>query len=114
MSRTCELTGKGVQSGNNVSHANNKTRRKFLPNLCRVTLMSEATGMSYRLRVSAAALRSVETSWWSRRLPAEGWRKRSFSARPPSAQGKSSRRRPNRPLPDQRHLNELGGLAAKR
>ncbi len=60
MSRMCELTGKGVMSGNNVSHANNKTRRKFLPNLCRVTLMSEATGMSYRLRVSAAALRSVE------------------------------------------------------
>ena len=60
MSRMCELTGKGVLSGNNVSHANNKTRRKFLPNLCRVTLMSEVTGQSYRLRVSAAALRSVE------------------------------------------------------
>ncbi|TPW32139.1 50S ribosomal protein L28 [Martelella alba] len=60
MSRTCELTGKGVQSGNNVSHANNKSRRKFLPNLCQVTLMSEVTGQSYRLRISAAALRSVE------------------------------------------------------
>jgi len=47
-------------SGNNVSHANNKTRRRFLPNLCEVTLMSEALGQSFRLRVSANALRSVE------------------------------------------------------
>jgi large subunit ribosomal protein L28 len=60
MSRSCELTGKGVQSGNNVSHANNKTRRKFLPNLCDVTLISDALGQRYRLRVSAAALRTVE------------------------------------------------------
>ena len=60
MSRICDVTGKKPMFGNNVSHANNKTRRKFLPNLCRVTLMSEATGQSYRLRVSAAALRSVE------------------------------------------------------
>ena len=60
MSRSCELTGKGVQSGNNVSHANNRTKRKFLPNLCDVTLISDALGQRYRLRVSAAALRSVE------------------------------------------------------
>jgi large subunit ribosomal protein L28 len=60
MSRACELTGKSVQYGNNVSHANNKTRRRFLPNLCDVTLMSEALGKSFRLRVSANALRSVE------------------------------------------------------
>lgn len=60
MSRACELTGKSVQYGNNVSHANNKSRRRFLPNLCDVTLMSEALGKSYRLRVSANALRSVE------------------------------------------------------
>ena len=60
MSRSCELTGKGVQSGNNVSHANNKTKRRFLPNLCNVTLISDALGQRYRLRVSAAALRSVE------------------------------------------------------
>ncbi len=60
MSRSCELTGKGVQSGNNVSHANNKTKRKFLPNLCNVTLISDALGQRFRLRVSAAALRSVE------------------------------------------------------
>ncbi|QKV20140.1 50S ribosomal protein L28 [Oricola thermophila] len=60
MSRACELTGKSVQSGNNVSHANNKTRRRFLPNLCHVTLMSETMGQSYRFRISAAALRTVE------------------------------------------------------
>ncbi|AGF75095.1 50S ribosomal protein L28 [Bartonella australis AUST/NH1] len=60
MSRTCELTGKTVQYGNNVSHANNKTRRRFLPNLCNVTLISEALQKSYRLRISANALRSVE------------------------------------------------------
>jgi large subunit ribosomal protein L28 len=60
MSRVCELTGKGPMSGNNVSHANNKTRRRFLPNLREVTLSSEALGRSYRLRISAAALRSVD------------------------------------------------------
>lgn len=60
MSRNCELTGKGVMSGNNVSHANNKTRRKFLPNLCNVTLISDALGQRFRMRVSASALRSVE------------------------------------------------------
>ncbi len=60
MSRVCELTGKGPMSGNNVSHANNKTRRRFLPNLNEVTLMSEALGQSYRLRISAHALRSVD------------------------------------------------------
>lgn len=60
MSRACELSGKAVMSGNNVSHANNKTRRRFLPNLVNVTLMSEALGQSYRLRISANALRSVE------------------------------------------------------
>lgn len=60
MSRTCELTGKSVQYGNNVSHANNKTRRRFLPNLCNVTLISETLGQSFNLRISAHALRSVE------------------------------------------------------
>lgn len=60
MSRVCELTGKGVQTGNNVSHANNKTKRRFLPNLCQVTLISDALGQRFRLRVSAHALRSVE------------------------------------------------------
>ena len=60
MSRRCELTGKGVQSGNNVSHANNKNRRKFLPNLVDVTLMSETLDQRVRLRISAQALRTVE------------------------------------------------------
>jgi large subunit ribosomal protein L28 len=60
MARRCELTGKAVLSGNNVSHANNKTRRRFLPNLCAVTLASEALERSVRMRVSAAALRTVE------------------------------------------------------
>ncbi len=60
MSRRCELTGKAVQSGNKVSHSNRKTRRRFLPNLVRVTLISEALERAVRLRVSAAALRSVE------------------------------------------------------
>ena len=60
MSRARELTGKAVQSGNNVSHANNRTRRRFLPNLCNVSLISDALGQRFRLRVSAYALRSVE------------------------------------------------------
>ena len=60
MARRCELTGKGVQTGNNVSHANNKTKRRFLPNLNQVTLASDALNESFRLRVSAHALRSVE------------------------------------------------------
>jgi len=60
MARRCELTGKGVMSGNNVSHANNKSRRKFLPNLCDVTLISDTLGRSFRLKVSAQALRTVE------------------------------------------------------
>lgn len=60
MARRCELTGIGVMSGNNVSHAHNRTRRRFLPNLCQVTLASEAMGQSYRFRISAAALRTVE------------------------------------------------------
>ncbi|MEL6523920.1 MAG: 50S ribosomal protein L28, partial [Pseudomonadota bacterium] len=60
MSRVCELTGKGPMVGNNVSHANNKTKRRFLPNLNDVTLLSESLGRSFKLRISAAALRSVD------------------------------------------------------
>ena len=60
MSRRCELTGKGPMSGNNVSHANNRSKRRFLPNLVDVTLASETTGRAYKLRISAAALRSVD------------------------------------------------------
>jgi len=60
MSRICELTGKGRQVGHNVSHANNKTKRTFLPNLQNVTLLSDALGTGVRLRVSTHGLRSVE------------------------------------------------------
>jgi large subunit ribosomal protein L28 len=60
MSRICELTGKGRLVGNNVSHANNKTKRVFLPNLQNVTLMSEALDRSFKFRVSTHGLRSVE------------------------------------------------------
>jgi large subunit ribosomal protein L28 len=60
MSRRCELTGKGVMTGNRVSHAVNRTRRRFLPNLLNVSLLSDALGRSVKLRISANALRSVE------------------------------------------------------
>lgn len=60
MSRRCELTGKGVLTGNNVSHANNKTRRRYLPNLNSVTLISDTLGRSVRVRVSAHGLKSVD------------------------------------------------------
>jgi large subunit ribosomal protein L28 len=60
MARRCELTGKAVLSGNNVSHANNKSRRRFMPNLSQVTLISDALGQSVRLRITSYALRSVE------------------------------------------------------
>lgn len=60
MSRRCRLTGKGVLVGHKVSHSNIKTKRRFLPNLCNVTLRSEALGRSVRMRVSANALKSVD------------------------------------------------------
>ncbi len=60
MSRRCEITGKGVLSGNNVSHANNKTRRRFLPNLQVTSLLSDILGSSIRMRLSTRAMRTVE------------------------------------------------------
>ena len=60
MARRCELTGKGVMVGNNVSHAVNRTRRRFLPNLLNVSLISDALNRTVKLRISAHALRSVE------------------------------------------------------
>lgn len=60
MSRRCELSGKGVLTGNRVSHSNIKTRRRYLPNLNAVTLQSDVLGQSFRLRVSASALRTVD------------------------------------------------------
>lgn len=74
MARRCALTGKGVLSGNNVSHANNKSRRRFLPNLQEASLMSESLGRAVRLRLSTRALRSVEfhggIDAFLRRMPA--------------------------------------------
>lgn len=60
MSRRCELSGKGVLTGHRVSHSNIKTNRRFLPNLNQVTLQSDALGRSFRFRVCAAALRTVD------------------------------------------------------
>ena len=60
MSRRCQITGKGVLSGNNVSHANNRTRRRFLPNLQDTSLLSDALGGPVRLRVSTRAIRTIE------------------------------------------------------
>lgn len=60
MSRRCELTGKTRLIGNRVSHSNRKTKRRFLPNLLNVTLMSDSLGRSVRLRISANALKTVD------------------------------------------------------
>lgn len=60
MSRRCQITGKGVLTGNNVSHANNKTRRRFLPNLQETALLSDILGHTVRLRLSTRAIRTVE------------------------------------------------------
>ena len=60
MARRCELTGKGVMTGNNVSHAHNKTRRRFLPNVQETKLYSESLDRTMRFKVTAYALRSVE------------------------------------------------------
>ncbi|GAN77011.1 50S ribosomal protein L28 [Acidisphaera rubrifaciens] len=80
MSRRCQLTGKGVLTGNNVSHANNKTRRRFLPNLQDTTMLSDLLGERVRMRLSTRAIRTVEhnggidaflLSTPNRRLPEE-------------------------------------------
>jgi large subunit ribosomal protein L28 len=60
MSRRCEISGKGVQVGNNVSHANNKTKRRFLPNLQVTRLLSDALGQQVRLRLTVHAIRTIE------------------------------------------------------
>ena len=60
MARRCDITGKGVQAGNNVSHAHNKTRRRFLPNVQLTSLMSDTLGEMVRMRVSTNAIRTVE------------------------------------------------------
>ena len=60
MSRRCSITGKGVQAGNNVSHAHNKTRRRFLPNVQNTTVLSDALGQSIKLKLSTQAIRTIE------------------------------------------------------
>ncbi|MEM7422962.1 MAG: 50S ribosomal protein L28 [Pseudomonadota bacterium] len=60
MTRRCELTGKGVLTGNRVSHSNIKSKRRYLPNLQQVTLQSETLGRSFRFRIATSALRSVD------------------------------------------------------
>jgi large subunit ribosomal protein L28 len=60
MSRRCDLTGKGPQTGHKVSHSNRKSKRRFLPNLCDVSVISDALGRSVKLRVSANALKSID------------------------------------------------------
>lgn len=60
MSRRCSVTGKGVQAGNNVSHAHNKTRRRFLPNLQETSLYSDTLGTMVRLRLSINGVRTIE------------------------------------------------------
>ncbi len=60
MARRCMITGKGVLTGNNVSHAHNKTRRRFLPNLQRVSLQSEVLGEAVRMRITTNAIRTIE------------------------------------------------------
>ena len=80
MSRRCQITGKGVLTGNNVSHANNKTRRRFLPNLQETSLLSDALGLSVSMRLCTRAIRTVERNGGidafllatpNRRLPGE-------------------------------------------
>ena len=60
MARRCGITGKGVQTGNNVSHAKNRSRRRFLPNLQQASILSDALGTPIRLRLSTRAIRSIE------------------------------------------------------
>jgi len=60
MARRCDLTGKGVQAGNNVSHAHNRTRRRFLPNLQEVSILSDVLGKQLRLRLAAKTIRTIE------------------------------------------------------
>lgn len=60
MARRCSVTGKGVLTGNNVSHANNKTRRRFLPNLQETSLMSDVLGTTVRLRLTTRGIKTIE------------------------------------------------------
>ena len=93
MSRRCELTGKGPLSGHTVSHSNIKTKRRFLPNLVNVTLMSDALGRSVKLRISANALKTSRPSRRARRVPEEGEGRRAL---PEGAQAQAADRQEDR------------------
>ena len=84
MSRQCELTGKGGLVGHLVSHSNIKTKRRYLPNLCNVTLLSDALGRGVRFRISANALRSVEHRGGLDAFLAQGQRRGAFAQGSPS------------------------------
>ena len=60
MARRCSISGKGVMTGNNVSHANNKTRRRFIPNLQNVSLYSDKLGKKLKFKIATSTLRTVE------------------------------------------------------
>ena len=79
MSRRCELTGKGPLVGHKVSHSNIKTKRRFLPNLLNVTLMSDALGRSVKLRISANALKTRRSSRRARCVPGQGQGRRAVA-----------------------------------
>ena len=79
MSRRCELTAKGPMVGHKVSHSNIKTKRRFLPNLCNVTFISDALGRNVRLRVSTNAIKSGRPPRRPRRLPDQGQGRRAVA-----------------------------------
>ncbi len=82
MTRRCELTGKLPMSGNIVSHAENKTRRKFRPNLVNVTLISDALDKQVKVRIAASALKTVEHRGGLDAVPAQGLRRRVVAGLP--------------------------------
>ena len=82
MSRRCELTAKGPLVGHKVSHSNIKTKRRFLPNLCNVTFISDALGRNVRLRVSTNAIKSRRSPRRPRRVPDQGQGRRAVAPRP--------------------------------
>ena len=101
MARVCQVTGKAPMVGNNVSHANNKTKRRFLPNLQSTSLLSDALGFPVRLRLSTRAIRTIEhnggidaflLSTPNARLPAEArvWKRRVERARSKRATASAS------------------------
>ena len=93
MARRCELTGKGVMVGNNVSHAVNRTKRRFLPNLLNVSLISDALGRTVKLRISANALRSVEHRGGLDAFLLKAQRRRPVATRPHAEARSAGRRR---------------------